>query len=116
MRAGLPRRARLRRAADIKTVLRGRRLRSGPVDIFLSEPDSPISRAGIIVPRHGHTAVARNRLKRRLREIVRIKVMPLLARDGMEADIVLRARPQAYEASFDELAGSVVRVIRRIDE
>ena len=38
----------------------------------------------MIVPRHRHTAVARNRLKRRLRELVRTQLLPaappLLAR------------------------------------
>ena len=43
----------------------------------------------------------RNRLKRRLRELVRCEVLPLLPDLG--ADLVVRAGPRAYAAGFDEL-------------
>ena len=33
-------------------------------------------RVGLIVPRHRQTAVARNRLKRRLRELTRLRLLP----------------------------------------
>ena len=116
MRAGFPRRVRLRRTEEIRGVLRrGRRLRSGPVAIFLSESDSEISRAGIIVPRHGQSAVARNRLKRQLREIVRIRVLPALALRERNADILVRARPEAYAVSYADLVGCVMRRIPDID-
>lgn len=112
MRSGLPRRARLRRNEDIRAVLRrGRRIRSGPVDIFLSEPATESSRVGFVVPLHGHTAVARNRVKRRLREIVRLMVLPTLACRGQPVDLLVRARPAAYDVSFRELTESVTRAM-----
>jgi ribonuclease P protein component len=58
------------------------------------------SRVGIIVPKHRHSAVERNRLKRRVREIVRQEVLPSLAG---AADVVIRTSPDAYEMSFDSL-------------
>lgn len=63
--------------------------------------DSPLDhvRVGIIVPRHGQTAVRRNLLKRRLRELVRTMLIPLNA----SKDILIRCRRTAYECSFDEL-------------
>jgi len=62
-------------------------------------------RVGVIVPRHQQTAVARNRVKRRLRELVRLELLP-----GLPAlDVVVRAFPQAYAASFDALRRDVVR-------
>jgi ribonuclease P protein component len=46
------------------------------------------------VPRHGQTAVARNRLRRRLRELGRRGVLPLVG----SLDLVVRARRDAYRA------------------
>ena len=58
-------------------------------------------RIGIVVPRHAQTAVARNKLKRRLREIVRASDADALPR----GDAVLTARADAYHATFKGLAG-----------
>jgi ribonuclease P protein component len=52
------------------------------------------------VPLHGQTAVRRNLLRRRLREIVRTRLLPELG----ALDLVVRARPAAYRCSFHELA------------
>jgi ribonuclease P protein component len=61
------------------------------------------ARIGIVVPKHGRDVVDRNRTKRRLREIVRLHLLP-----GVEGvDVVLRASPQAYIATFDQLAHQV---------
>jgi ribonuclease P protein component len=49
--------------------------------------------------------VDRNRLKRRLREIVRVDVLPGLA----AIDLVVRARPEAYVANMTTLRTEVVR-------
>ena len=62
------------------------------------------------MPRYKHTAVDRNRLKRRLREIVRTRLLPTLP----PADVVIRSRPDAYDAPFDVLAEQVQRAGRRI--
>lgn len=51
------------------------------------------------MPKYSRTSVARNRLKRRLREIVRTEFLPYLP----AGDLVVRARREAYEASFTEL-------------
>jgi len=105
-----PRARRLRRSHDIRTVFRsGRRQRCGPIDLFLvADPDR--CRAAIIVPRHGQTAVARNRLKRRLREIVRLHWLPA----ACGGDLVVRARPGAYASSYEELRTTLVACLERI--
>jgi ribonuclease P protein component len=54
------------------------------------------ARTGIIVPRHQSSAVARNRLRRRLREILRREVLPHLP----PIDLVVRANRGAYAAPF----------------
>jgi ribonuclease P protein component len=60
-------------------------------------------RVGLIVPRHKQSAVARNRLKRRLRELTRLHLLPA----SLEADVVIRIRPDAYVATFDMLQADV---------
>ena len=54
---------------------------------------------GLIVPRFRFSAVARNRLRRRLREIWR---RGLQQRQG-GIDLVIRARREAYAATFNSL-------------
>ena len=61
------------------------------------------ARVGIIVPRYGHTAVDRNVVKRRLRDLVRTELLPTLA----VLDVVIRAAPSAYAASYDTLRGAL---------
>lgn len=61
-------------------------------------------RMGLIVPKFQSTAVARNRLRRRLLEVWRRQVMP---RQGAR-DLLIRARREAYAASFDELRSELL--------
>jgi ribonuclease P protein component len=72
----------------------------------------------LIVPKYGRTAVLRNRVKRRLREVVRLEVLPRLEQCGACTDVLVRARPAAYAASDamlrQELAGSAERRCWRV--
>ena len=63
-------------------------------------------RVGIVVPKHRRKIVERNRVKRRLREIVRIGLLSQL--EGV--DLLIRAKPEAYSSSFEQLSDDV-RVI-----
>jgi ribonuclease P protein component len=63
------------------------------------------------VPKHKRTAVARNRLKRRLREIGRTELLPRLRRAGRPLDLLLRARPEAYEVGYRELRTQLTEVV-----
>jgi ribonuclease P protein component len=67
-------------------------------------------RVAIVVPKYGFTAVRRNKLKRRLRELAR---RTLLQR-STSCDVLLRARREAYGASFDRLRDDVSNVASRI--
>ena len=67
-------------------------------------------RVGFIVPKHGQSSVARNRLKRRLREIARLKLLPGLP----PVDLVIRARREAYHARFEALARQLARAGERL--
>ena len=62
------------------------------------------------MPRYKHTAVERNLLKRRLREIARTRLVPVLP----PGDVVIKALPHAYGAPFDALGRQLERVVDRI--
>ena len=62
-------------------------------------------RMGLIVPKFQSTAVARNRLRRRLLEIWRRQLMP---RQGPR-DLLIRARREAYGATFADLQGELLQ-------
>jgi ribonuclease P protein component len=61
-------------------------------------------RMGLIVPKFHTSAVARNRLRRRLREIWRREIQ-LCQPPG---DLLIRTRREAYEASFDQLRSQLL--------
>ena len=73
-------------------------------------PPGARTRVGLIVPRFRHSAVARNRVKRRLRELTRTRILPI----DVSADVVVRIRPEAYRAPFGALAADVDRVITQL--
>jgi ribonuclease P protein component len=75
---------------------------------------SLLPRVGIIVPRHKQTAVARNRVKRRLRELVRRAFLPALA-TLTPMDIVVRASPEAYDADLAALATDLARAVEKLE-
>jgi ribonuclease P protein component len=62
------------------------------------------------VPKQKRTSVERNRLKRRLRELSRTRLLPQLP----PVDLVIRTLPEAYDASFDELAREIGKVGERL--
>lgn len=68
------------------------------------------ARTGIVVPRFGETAVARNRLRRRVREILRRELLASLP----AVDLVVRARRTAYAAGFAELRAELADGVARI--
>ena len=70
-------------------------------------------RIGIIVPKHRHTVVERNRLKRRLRELTRTQ-WPALFAAMPPRDVALYALPSAYGASFEALHGDVQRLGEKV--
>jgi ribonuclease P protein component len=61
-------------------------------------------RLGLIVPKFQASAVARNRLRRRLREIWRRDLQA--QQPGW--DLLIRARREAYEARFDVLRAQLL--------
>ena len=73
------------------------------MDLYAAASERHGARAGVIVPRFGRSAVARNRVRRRLKEIARRDWLPLADRTGTDLDVILKARPAAYDSSFEQL-------------
>lgn len=96
----MKRRARLLRSADFDRTLRsGRRAASDYLALFVSDNDVGQPRVGLAVSRKLGNAVVRNRIKRRLRELVK----PLLTQTEGGRDVVIVARARAVDAKFTRL-------------
>lgn len=74
----------------------GKRRGTARLELIWTDNTTGLARMGLIVPKFHHSAVARNRLRRRLREIWRTEVQ----HDQGSCDLLIRARPDAYQASF----------------
>lgn len=97
---------RLRRRGDFATAVRiGRRASRGAlvVHIAFPEPGTDTSRAGFVVPRSVGGAVVRNKVKRRLRHLVRDRIGAL----PPGTDLVVRALPSAADRSYQGLAADL---------
>jgi ribonuclease P protein component len=65
-------------------------------------------RVGIVVPKYRRKIVDRNRTKRQLHELARTRILPVVG----SIDVLLRAKPEAYGSSFDQLAVEVDAIAR----
>jgi ribonuclease P protein component len=100
----LPREQRITRGSEIRAIFRrGNRSRTPHLDVLYSDSPASLCRVGVVVPKHGHTAVRRNRVKRRLKEALRREILPHIRAEG-SVDLLVRARPAAYDASYATLA------------
>lgn len=110
----LPRARRITRGTDIGSLFRrGKRSKTASLDVFDSASPAGFSRIGWVVPLHRHKVVERNRLKRRLREIARLDLLPMLDELGLERDVLLRARREAYDAEFSNLRDELITWLER---
>ena len=98
----------------------GKRLRTAHLDVRVVASPRDHCRVGFVVAKYGHSAVERNRVKRILRELARRRLLGALRQlmAGTAADVVLRAKPEAYRATlsilaaeFDGLAARIARVV-----
>lgn len=99
----------MRRSADFsRTVRDGARAgrRSLVVHLAAGEPGVPV--VGFVVPRSVGGAVVRNRVKRRLRALVRER----LSSFGQAESLVVRALPAAADATFEALGADLDGAMR----
>ena len=114
----LPQQSRMRRPEDFRRVLRTGRRAGGSVvagHMLLAGSDGPVrsgepAKVGFIVSRAVGSAVVRNRVKRRLRELMRRHVASLPG----GSLLVLRANPAAARARQEDLAADLDLVIGRL--
>jgi ribonuclease P protein component len=105
---------RLRRAdAFRRTVRSGRRAGGAALVVHLlldaSRPGDP-ARAGLVVNRAVGGSVVRNRVKRRLRHLVRESLTSL----PLSSELVVRALPPAATMSTAELGAELARCLHRV--
>ena len=65
------------------------------------------------MPKHRHRIVERNLVKRRLREVLRLEVLPRLEAGGLPVDVLVRAKREAYGASYAALSEELVQWVER---
>lgn len=107
----LPRERRITTRREIAGLLRAERARGPALELYWRPASGPLSRATCITPKHGRTGVERNRLRRRLKELMR---SILLSREEAR-DWLVRARPEAYDLGFDELRAALTTLTGRAD-
>jgi len=111
----LPRAARITHPGEIRALFRrGKRRKTRHLDAFVSASPSAFPRWGVVVPKHKHDIVERNLVKRRLREVGRTVVLPALRNSGLALDVLVRARPEAYAAAFDDLRGELTELVEAL--
>jgi len=99
------------REGDLETVrVQGKRIRTAQLEVRYIASPLRRPRVGVIVPRFGHSAVDRNLVKRRLRNLARTELLPTMA----ALDVVIRAAPSAYRASFDVLRAALEKAARQL--
>lgn len=85
-------------------------MRTAVMDVRATASLHASVRVGLVVPRYKHSAVDRNKLKRRLRELVRLEWLPLLP----AIDVVVRVIPPAYDRDFDALRAEVRQAAEKL--
>lgn len=88
----------------------GVKVRAKLVDLRRLDPSAKHSRIAVVVAKFSFSAVQRNKLKRRLRELVRLHMLPVLA----PMDLLVRARREAYGATFEMLREDITDVTGRL--
>jgi len=109
---------RLTRRADFTRLVRGRRLYAGRGLLAFATPrDDGRTRIGVTTSKGLGGAVARNRARRRLREVARTVLLledSALRRGGIGYDVVLIARTPALEVPLDELRAEARSLLDRL--
>lgn len=107
---GFPRGVRIRKTSEYNALYTGKRV-SGSMFIIYYKHMGTHSKAGITVSKKvSKSAVERNKLKRRLREIYRLNrnILP----DGIS--MIIRVLPKAAGADFDEIKKEVLSLFTLI--
>jgi ribonuclease P protein component len=108
----LPRDHRLTRSGDYARVRREGRSRAHPLLILAAAPNGgETTRVGLTVGKKIGSAVARNRVKRLLREAARARLVRI--RPGY--DVVLIGRPDTAGSGLEPVGAALEQLLRRAD-
>ncbi|MCC6362567.1 MAG: ribonuclease P protein component [Bryobacterales bacterium] len=107
-----PKKHRLLRSSEFRRVYdQGSRFSSPLFTAFLwPNPEAAGPRVGFTAPRALGRAVRRNRMKRRLREAVRLELLPRL---GPKWDVVINPRKALHDADWQTILREVGRLVAR---
>ena len=113
-------RFRVRRRSDFQSAISGTRVYSGRALVAFAVPhEGAESRIGVTVSRNIKGSVARNRARRRLREVARAQLLgpdsPLRG-VGIRYDVVLIARPAALVVPFADLDSETRQAALRLSQ
>ncbi len=81
-------------------------------DVRASDSLFSHGRVGVIVPKFGKTIVERNRLRRQLREIARLVVLPQVS----GRDVLIKALASAYRSEFTSLSQELAALAKTIGD
>lgn len=99
------------RDSEIQELRRtGKRMLTTHFEVRASESLFSHGRVGVIVPKFGKTIVERNRLRRQLREIARLIVLPRVS----GRDVLIKALPSAYRGEFNSLSAELGGIAKTI--
>jgi ribonuclease P protein component len=105
----MKRKYRLRRQSDFQRVrCHGKSYASPIMVLAFLRNESSYSRYGFVVNKRLGKAVQRNRIKRRMREAVRLRMIRV--KPGY--DLVLIARKHINQATYSEISGSLDRLLQ----
>ena len=88
----------------------GIKVRAKLLDLRRLDSAAGHPRFAVVVAKFSFSAVQRNKVKRRLRELVRLHMLPVLP----PMDLLVRARREAYGATFEMLSDDINDAARRL--
>ena len=97
-----------------KVYSQGRKFDTPYFSAFFLKNETGDQRLGITVTRKLGSAVIRNRCKRRLREVFRLRDQAILADIGY--DLVLNAKTELIRASFNQINEAFSQTVKRYQE
>lgn len=92
-------------------------MRTASFDVRATASLRVFPRVGFVVPKYKHSGVERNRVKRRLRELVRLHMLGLLeahATAHAPVDLVVRVFPTAYGRDSATLHGELEQAVQQL--
>ena len=98
----------LRRADYLETYASGQRHVGRWLVFFVGAGKGAGVRLGVTITKKTGSAVVRNRLRRRLRELFRRSALP-----GTPADLVVNVRPGAERTEFSDLSRDFEKLVHR---